>query len=112
MTTMQFLPDSRYTTAAMVRRLFLEHALTHWRLYAIAFVLMAIAAGCTAFTAYLLGDFVNQAYLHKNFHAILVLGGITALIFAAPGGPPFRPGRLFSRLRKRLSAGKKRGPVH
>src|SRR5436189_1033 len=52
MTTMQFLPDSRYTTAAMVRRLFLEHALTHWRLYAIAFALMAIAAGCTAVTAY------------------------------------------------------------
>ena len=42
----------------------------HWRLYAVAFVLMAVAAGCTALTAYLLGDVINQAYVHKNFHGV------------------------------------------
>ena len=60
MTTTTLEPDSRYTTAALIRRLLFEHALTHWRLYALAFVLMAVAAGCTAFTAYLLGDFINR----------------------------------------------------
>ena len=37
MTTTTLEPDSRYTTAALIRRLLFEHALTHWRLYAVAF---------------------------------------------------------------------------
>src|SRR3954467_12113834 len=110
--TMKFLPDSRYTTATLVRRLFLEHALTHWRLYAFAFVLMAVAAGCTAFTAYLLGDFVNQAYLHKNFHAILVLGGVTIGIFAVRGAALYGQAVLLSRIGNRISAGNQRRMFH
>jgi ATP-binding cassette, subfamily B, bacterial MsbA len=100
----QFDSDRRYTTVAMVRRLFLEQALAHWRLYAVAFVLMAIAAGCTAFTAYLLGDFINQAYLHKNFHNILVLGGITVLTFTARGAALYGQAVLMSRIGNRISA--------
>jgi len=110
--TMQFLPDSRYTTSAMVRRLFVEQALTHWRLYAAAFVLMAIAAGCTATTAYLLGDFINQAYLHKNFHGILVLGGIVILVFAVRGGALYGQAVLLSRIGNRISAANQRRMFH
>jgi subfamily B ATP-binding cassette protein MsbA len=96
--------DSRYTTMAMVRRLFLEQAAAHWRLYAVAFVLMAIAAGGTAFTAYLLGDFINQAYLHKNFQNILVLGGITIVVFAVRGAALYGQAVLMSRIGNRISA--------
>ena len=96
--------DERYTTVAMVRRLFLEQALGHWRLYAVAFLLMAIAGGCTALTAYLLGDFINQAYLHKNFQNILIIGGITVVIFTVRGAALYGQAVLMSRIGNRISA--------
>ena len=102
--TTQLEPDSRYTTAALIRRLLFEHALVHWRLYAVAFVLMAVAAGCTAFTAYLLGDFINQAYVHKNFHNILILGCITLAIFTVRGAALYGQAVLLSRIGNRISA--------
>jgi ATP-binding cassette subfamily B protein len=96
--------DPRYTTAAMIRRLLREQAVQHWRLYAVAFVLMAIAAGCTALTAYLLGDFINQAYLHKNFQNILLLGGITVAVFTVRGAALYGQAVLMSRIGNRISA--------
>jgi ATP-binding cassette subfamily B protein len=104
MTTTTLEPDSRYTTAALIRRLLFEHALIHWRLYAIAFVLMAIAAGCTALIAYLLGDFINQAYVHKNFHNILILGAVTIAVFTLRGGALYGQAVLLSRVGNRISA--------
>ena len=104
MTTTTLEPDSRYTTGALIRRLLFEHALIHWRLYAIAFVLMAIAAGCTALIAYLLGDFINQAYVHKNFHNILILGAVTIVVFTLRGGALYGQAVLLSRVGNRISA--------
>jgi ATP-binding cassette, subfamily B, bacterial MsbA len=100
--------DDRYSTPAMIRRLFLEHAAVHWRLYAVAFALMAIAAACTAFTAYLLGDFINQAYVHKNFHSIVLLGGVTVAIFAIRGAALYGQAVLLSRIANRISAANQR----
>jgi ATP-binding cassette subfamily B protein len=96
--------DSRYTTLTLIRRLFLEQAMAHWRLYALAFLLMAVAAGGTAFTAYLLGDFVNQAYLHKNFHGILLIGGITIAVFTIRGAALYGQAVLMSRIGNRINA--------
>ena len=56
-----------------MRRLLVENALAHWRRYAVAFALMAIAAGCTAVSAYLLGDIINQAYVDRNFSGVVAL---------------------------------------
>ena len=53
---------------------------------------MAIAAACTALTAYLLGDVINQAYVHKNFHGILLLGGITVVGLHRARRRALRPG--------------------
>ncbi len=100
--------DKRYSTPAMIRRLFLEHAIVHWRLYAIAAGLMAIAAACTAFTAYLLGDFINQAYVHKNFHSIVLLGGVCVAIFAIRGAALYGQAVLLSRIANRISAANQR----
>ena len=60
-------------TAALVRRLLLEQAAGQWRRYALAFALMAIAAASTALGAYLIGDVINQAYVHKNLPGIIML---------------------------------------
>ena len=74
-----------YSTYALVRRLLVDEALSHWPRYMIAFALMAVAAGATALTAYLLGSMTNAAYVDRNFHGIVVIGVIAMVIFAAKG---------------------------
>ena len=66
---------------ALVRRLMVEQASRQWKRYLRALGLMVLAAGSTALGAYLVGDVINQAYVHKNFHGILVIGLVTAFIF-------------------------------
>ena len=58
-----------------------EQASRQWKRYLGALGLMAIAAGSTALGAYLVGDVINQAYVHKNFYGILTIGLLTAFIF-------------------------------
>ena len=113
MTIAKELPsDSRYGTATLVRRLFLENALTHWRLYLVAFALMGVAAGCTAFSAYLLRDFINQAYLDKNLRGILIIGSITIAIFSLRGVALYGQAVLMSRIANRISAANQRRMFH
>ena len=50
----------------LVRRLLTEQGRRHWRKYVVAFALMAIAAGCTAASAYLIGTVINEAYIARN----------------------------------------------
>ncbi len=77
--------DDRYSTYTMVRRLLVDEALGHWRRYAVAFILLGIAAGATALTAYLIGSMTNAAYVQRNYHEILIIGLATMIIFAAKG---------------------------
>src|SRR6201998_2561036 len=77
--------SQQYSTYALVRRLLIDEALGYWPRYAIAFLLMGIAAAATALTAYLLGTMTNEAYVKHNFHGIVVIGVIAIVIFAAKG---------------------------
>ena len=68
-------------TPALVRRLLVEQAARQWRRYALAFGMMLVAAGTTALGAYLIGDVINLAYVHKNLPGIFWLALATAAIF-------------------------------
>jgi ATP-binding cassette subfamily B protein len=68
-------------TPALVRRLLVEQAAGQWRRYALAFGLMGVAAATTALGAFLIGDVINQAYVHKNLPGIFWLALATAVIF-------------------------------
>src|SRR5690349_8188649 len=68
-------------TPALVRRLLVEQAAGQWRRYALAFGLMGVAAATTALGAFLIGDVINQAYIHKNLPGIFWLALATAAIF-------------------------------
>src|ERR1700674_2459047 len=74
-----------YSTYTLVRRLLVDEALEHWPRYALAFMLMGIAAAGTALSAYLLGTMTNEAYVNRNYHGIVVIGFIAAAIFAVKG---------------------------
>ena len=44
-----------YGAFALIRRLFSEQGLHHWKRYALVIPMMAIAAACTALPAWLIG---------------------------------------------------------
>ncbi len=97
-----------YGAPAMIRRLLADHALRHRKLYVTAFLLMGIAAACTALSAYLLGSVVNQAYVHKNFHALLLVGIAAFAIFALKGAASYGQQVIMMRIGNRIVADNQR----
>ena len=98
-------PDS---TAALVRRLLVEQAAGQWRRYALAFGLMLIAAGSTALGAYLIGDVINQAYVHKNLPGIIILAFVTAVIFMIKAMATYGQALMLARIGNRIVADNQR----
>ena len=78
-------PSEDYSTSALVRRLLLDEALAYWPRYAVAFVLMAIAAGATALVAYLAGTMTNEAIVHHNYNGIVVISLVAMATFTVRG---------------------------
>ncbi len=91
-------------TRALVRRLLVEHALVHWRLYAAAFALMAIAAGCTAISAYLLGNIINEAYVNRSFPGIIALAVVIVALFSIKGFATYGQSLMLARVSARIVA--------
>ena len=100
--------DERYRPTALIRRLLTEQGFVHWRKYAVAFVLMAVSAVCTAMSAYLIGDVINQAYVNRNLTGIIILGGVTAALFTVKGLATYGHGVLLSRIGNRIVANNQR----
>jgi len=100
--------DFRYRPMTLIRRLFIEQGVTHWRKYAVAFVLMAVAAGCTAFSAYLIGNVINETYVNRNLPGIMILGGVTAALFALKGVATYGHTVLLSQIGNRIIANNQR----
>ena len=98
----------RYGAPAMIRRLLTEHALCHRKLYATAFFMMGVAAVCTALAAYLLGDVVNQAYVHKNFNALVLVGIAAFGLFALKGAATYGQQVIMMRIGNRIVADNQR----
>jgi ATP-binding cassette subfamily B protein len=85
-----------------------EQGFSHWRRYAVAFVLMAISAACTALSAYLIGDVINQAYVNHNLPGIVILGFITAALFTLKGLATYGHSVLLSNIGNRIVANNQR----
>ena len=100
--------DARYSARDMIRRLLTEQGLGHWRQYVIAFMLMGIAAGCTALSAYLIGDVVNQAYVNRSLAGIMILGGVTVALFTTKGLATYGQTVMLSRIGNRIVADNQR----
>ncbi|TMJ04777.1 MAG: ABC transporter ATP-binding protein [Alphaproteobacteria bacterium] len=97
-----------YGAPALIRRLLAEHALRHRKLYVVAFALMGVAALCTALSAYLLGDVVNQAYVHKNFNALILVGAAAFGLFALKGAASYGQQVIMLRIGNRIIADNQR----
>jgi ATP-binding cassette subfamily B protein len=107
-TRFQSLFADPYGAPTMIRRLLAEHALRHRKLYVTAFLMMGVAAACTALSAYLLGDVVNQAYVHKNFNALVIVGVAAFGLFALKGAATYGQQVIMMRIGNRIVADNQR----
>jgi subfamily B ATP-binding cassette protein MsbA len=96
--------SDKYSTRILVRRLLMEVALTHWRLYAIGFALMLVAAAATAATAYLLGTMINETVVTHNFRGIVFVSLAAMGIFTAKGFAAYGGAVTLSRIGNRIVA--------
>jgi ABC-type multidrug transport system fused ATPase/permease subunit len=102
------ITDDPYGAAILIRRLVTEQGAAHWRRYLTAFALMAVSAGATAGSAYILGQVINQAYVEKNVRGIAVLSGITILIFILKGAATYGHQVILSKISNAILANNQR----
>src|SRR5271169_6110498 len=96
--------SDKYSTSTLVRRLLMDEALTHWRLYAFGFALMLVAAAATAATAYLLGTMINETVVTHNFRGIVFVSLVAIGIFTAKGFAAYGGAVTLSRIGNRIVA--------
>jgi ATP-binding cassette subfamily B protein len=94
----------RDSAVVIIRRLVVEYGLGQWRRYALAFLLMGIAAACTAIPAYLVGDLVNFANLMHDFPSVVFVGSTAAFAFAIRGAATYGQSVILSRIANRIIA--------
>src|SRR3989440_1865417 len=102
------ITDDPYGAAILIRRLITEQGATYWRRYLLAFVLMAVSAGATAVSAYILGQVINQAYVDKNVRGIALLSGVTVLIFILKGAATYGHQVILSKISNAILASNQR----
>jgi ATP-binding cassette subfamily B protein len=93
---------------SLARRLLVENALPHWRRYAVAYVLMAIMAGCTAGSAYLLGSAINQAYVNRDFSGVVAVAVLIVVLSAVKGFANYGQAVMLARIGARIVADNQR----
>ena len=92
------------STIALIRRLLVEQAAAQWKLYAIAFACMAVAAAATGLSAYLLGDVINQAYVERSMSGIVALALLAAFVFIVKAAATYGHTLIMSWISNRIIA--------
>src|ERR1700728_3198381 len=102
------ITDDPYGAAILIRLLVMEQAAAYWRRYLVAFALMAVSAATTAGSAYLLGQVINQAYVDKSVRGIVLLSGVTVVIFIIKGLATYGHSVILSQISNAILANNQR----
>jgi ATP-binding cassette, subfamily B, bacterial MsbA len=89
----------------IIKRLFMEHARAYAPRYALAFVFMAIVAGTTALTAWLMRDVINGVFVKQDRQALTWLPLVIAGLFMAKGAAAYIQEVVLSRIGNQIVAG-------
>ncbi|WP_321448309.1 ABC transporter ATP-binding protein [uncultured Cohaesibacter sp.] len=73
--------NSRY----LIYRLLSENFHIYYKRYILAFILMAVVAGTTALSAWIMKDIVNGIFVTKDFNQVWLISGAVIVIFVAKG---------------------------
>jgi ATP-binding cassette subfamily B protein len=82
----------------LIRRVLIEHVPLYWRRYAIAFAFMGLTAACTAAPAYLVGNLINQAYVHRDLDMIFKISLAVVAICALRGVATYGQSVMLARI--------------
>jgi ATP-binding cassette subfamily B protein len=93
---------------ALIRRLITEQARAYWRQYLVAFLLMAVSAGTTAASAYMLGEVINQAYVDRSIERIALYSGFVVIIFLVKGAATYGHTVILSKISNAIVANNQR----
>lgn len=88
----------------IVKRLLGEHGWDYAPRYAVAFVFMAIVAGSTALTAWLMRDVINDVFVKQDQQALVWLPLVIAGLFIAKGSAAYIQEVLLSRIGNEIVA--------
>ena len=88
----------------IIRRLLIDYGRNEAKAYVTALALGAVAAATTAFTAYIVGTVVNQAYVSKNFAGIAGLAVVIVVVFALKGLAVYGSSVILARIGFRITA--------
>lgn len=102
------ITDDPYGAAALIRRLITEQGLQHWRHYSVAFTLMAISAGATAASAWLLGEVINQTYVNRSINGIVMLSLAIIVLFTLKGAATYGHTVILSKISNAILASNQR----
>src|SRR5580658_6222219 len=102
------ITDDPYGAAILIRRLITEQGAAYWRRYLLAFALMAVSAATTAGSAYLLGQVINQAYVDKSVRGIVLMSGVTVVIFTIKGLATYGHSVILSQISNAILANNQR----
>ena len=102
------ITDDPYGAAALIRRLITEQGLQHWRRYAVAFALMAVSAGATAASAWMLGEVINETYVNRSVHGIVMLSLVIIALFTAKGAATYGHSVILAKISNAILASNQR----
>lgn len=87
----------------IIRRLLVDYGRNETKPYIVALALGAVAAATTAFTAYVVGTVVNQAYVSKNFAGIAGLAIVIVVVFVLKGFAMYGASVIMARIGYRIT---------
>jgi ATP-binding cassette, subfamily B, bacterial MsbA len=70
---------------ALLRRLFFDQGLKHWRGYVFAFAMMGLIAATTALSAWIIGRIVDQIFVGRNLVAVWEITAAIVAIYTIKG---------------------------
>jgi ATP-binding cassette subfamily B protein len=83
---------------ALIWRLLSDYGAARRNRYALALLLMAVTAGCTASIAYLAGDVINQSYVNRDFGGVVRVSLLVFAVFIIRGAATYGHGVTLARI--------------
>jgi ABC-type multidrug transport system fused ATPase/permease subunit len=93
-----------YSTPSMILRLLLEYGRKHWHRYAVSLAFMAVAAACTAASAFLIGTVLNEAYVSRSFEGVALASIAVIVAFTLKGAMTYGQSVIVARIGNRIVA--------
>lgn len=88
----------------ILKRLVLENFGLFWKRYLVAFALMAVVAGATAMSAWLMRDLINKVFIDRDANTMFLICGSVLVIYTAKGFASYGQEVLLSRIGNNIIA--------